>query len=93
MSMDNTTAVHTTTGQDGAVLGMGALIVGAIALVLCIVPIAAGVLGAGAAVLGVVAMKRPAAAKLGRIGLVLGVAAIFAGLFVFNLLASGMISF
>jgi len=91
MSTDNTTdrlladAREKTARDDDPKLGKIALIVGVIALIASPISIAGWILGATAVILGVLAVKRPASAKLAKIGIGLGVAAILVGIFFFTL--------
>ena len=62
-----------------------ALIVGAIALLVSPVSILGWIVGTAAVVTGFMAVKHPAAAKQGKIGIGLGVAAILIGVFFFTL--------
>ena len=62
-----------------------ALIVGVIALLVSPVSILGWIVGTAAVVTGAMAVKHPAAAKQGKIGIGLGVAAILIGLFFFTL--------
>lgn len=99
MSADNTTDrlladARAKTARDASpLLGKISVIVGVIALLTCLAPVVVWPLGGIAVILGGVAMLRPASAAQGRIGLILGILAIFAGVFVYNLLSTGMISF
>ncbi len=62
-----------------------ALIVGVIGLLVSPVSILGWIVGATAVALGAAAVKHPVAAKQGRFGIGLGVAAILIGVFFFTL--------
>jgi hypothetical protein len=92
MSSDNTVADRLlddarkkTARQENPATGKVALIVGAIALLVSPVSILGWIVGTAAVVTGVMAVKHPATAKQGKIGIGLGVAAILIGLFFFTL--------
>jgi hypothetical protein len=80
-----TDARKKTAKQESPALGRAALIVGAIALLCSPVSIVGWILGATAVGLGAVSVRRPAAAKMAKIGIALGVAAILVGVFFFTL--------
>ena len=92
MSSDNTVADRLlddarkkTARQENPATGKVALIVGAIALLVSPVSILGWIVGTAAVVTGVLAVKHPASAKQGKIGIGLGVAAILIGVFFFTL--------
>ena len=92
MSSDNTVADRLlddarkkTARQENPATGKVALIVGAIALLVSPVSILGWIVGTAAVVIGVLAVKHPATAKQGKIGIGLGVAAILIGVFFFTL--------
>ena len=92
MSSDNTVADRLlddarkkTARQENPATGKVALIVGAIALLVSPVSILGWIVGIAAIVTGAMAVKHPAAAKQGKIGIGLGAAAILIGLFFFTL--------
>ena len=92
MSSDNTVADRLlddarkkTARQENPSTGKVALIVGAIALLVSPVSILGWIVGTAAVVTGAMAVKHPAAAKKGKIGIGLGVAAILVGAFFFTL--------
>jgi len=74
-----------TARQQSPALGKAALIVGIIALVVSPISIAGWVGGVAALVLGGLAVRNPETAKLGRIALGLGFAAILVGVFFFTM--------
>ncbi len=83
-----TDARKKTAKNESSTLGKVALIVGAIALLASPISIAGWVLGATAVGLGAVAVRLPTAAKMAKIGIGLGVAAILVGVFFFTLALS-----
>ena len=92
MSSDNTVADRLledarkkTARQENPATGKVALIVGVLALLTSPVSILGWIVGTAAVLTGVLAVRHPAAAKLGRIGIALGVAAILVGVFFFTL--------
>ncbi len=92
MSSDNTVADRLlddarkkTARQENPSTGKVALIVGAIALLVSPVSILGWIVGTAAVVTGAMAVKHPAAAKQGKIGIGLGVAAILVCIFFFTL--------
>lgn len=91
MSTDNTTdrlladAREKTASDENPKPGRIALIVGVIALVASPAPIVGWILGAVTLLLGALAVKKPASAKQAKIAIWLGVAAVLASLFFFNL--------
>lgn len=92
MSSDNTVADRLlddarkkTARQENPSTGKVALIVGAIALLVSPVSILGWIVGTAAVVTGAMAVKHPAAAKQGKIGIGLGIAAILIGVFFFTL--------
>ena len=74
-----------TAREQGPMLGKAALIVGIIALVVSPISIAGWVGGAAALVLGGMAIRNPETAKLAKIALGLGFAAILVGVFFFTM--------
>jgi len=74
-----------TARQQSPASGKAALIVGIIALVVSPISIAGWVGGVAALVLGGLAVRNPETAKLGRIALGLGFAAILVGVFFFTM--------
>lgn len=92
MSSDNTVADRLlddarkkTARQENPSTGKVALIVGAIALLVSPVSLLGWIVGTAAVVTGAMAVKHPAAAKQGKIGIGLGIAAILIGVFFFTL--------
>ena len=92
MSSDNTVADRLlddarkkTARQENPSTGKLALIVGAIALLVSPVSILGWIVGTAAVVTGAMAVKHPTAAKQGKIGIGLGIAAILIGVFFFTL--------
>jgi hypothetical protein len=92
MSQENTVADRLVTDarkktarQEGPALGKVSLIVGIIALVASPISIAGWVLGLVAIGLGVAAVRKPETAKLAKIAMVLGFAALVVGTFFFTL--------
>lgn len=80
-----TDARKKTAKQESPGLGKVALLVGALALLVSPISIAGWIAGAAAVGIGGVAVRRPAAAKLAKIAIALGVAAILVGVFFFTL--------
>lgn len=74
-----------TARQQGAAMGKIALTVGIIALVVSPISIAGWVGGVAALVLGGLAVRNPDTAKLGKIAMGLGFAAILVGVFFFTM--------
>ena len=74
-----------TARQEKPASGKPALIVGIIALLASPVSILGWIIGAAALVMGVMAVRKPEAAKQGKIAIGLGVAAILVGVFFFTL--------
>ena len=92
MSSENTTADRLlddarkkTARQEKVASGKPALIVGIIALLVSPVSILGWIVGATTVGMGAMAVRRPEAAKKGKIALALGVAAILIGIFFFTL--------
>jgi hypothetical protein len=92
MSSENTVADRLLTDarkktarQEKPASGKVALIVGVVALLVSPVSILGWVVGAVAVGLGVMAVRRPTAAKQGKIAIGLGVAALLIGTFFFTL--------
>lgn len=71
--------------QESAGLGKVALAVGVLALLVSPISIAGWILGATTVGIGGAAVRRPAAAKLAKIAIGLGVAAILVGIFFYTL--------
>ncbi|HVL84207.1 MAG TPA: hypothetical protein VM367_07995 [Pseudonocardia sp.] len=92
MSTDNTVADRLltearrrTARQENPALGTAALVVGILALLASPVAVAGWIGGGLAIALGLAALQRPAAARRGKLGIWLGVAALLVGVFFFNL--------
>lgn len=71
--------------QESPALGKVALLVGALALLVSPISIAGWIAGITAIGIGGAAVRRPAAAKLAKIAIALGVTAILVGIFFYTL--------